>query len=54
MPNPQPGRHSPEAVYVSHVGNCLVCKRESGRCPRAERLWRGYQEWRATTRDRTG
>ncbi|MFF3615088.1 hypothetical protein [Streptomyces sp. NPDC002580] len=52
MTNPQPGRDAPEAAYVSHVGGCRTCQRESGRCPQAERLWRFYQEWRNTYRAR--
>ncbi|MGQ4379120.1 hypothetical protein ACN6K9_001964 [Streptomyces sp. SAS_267] len=46
MPNPEPGRDAPETAYVSHVGSCRTCQRESGRCRQAARLWRLYQEWR--------
>ncbi|MER5468118.1 hypothetical protein ABZX90_17755 [Streptomyces sp. NPDC002935] len=46
MTKPQPEWDAREAAYVSHVGNCRTCQRESGRCARAERLWRLYQEWR--------
>ncbi|MFD8738652.1 hypothetical protein ACFV06_27585 [Streptomyces sp. NPDC059618] len=53
MSNPQPGRDAPEAAYVSHVGNCRTCQRESGRCPQATRLWRFYQEWRNGNRPRS-
>jgi hypothetical protein len=52
MTNPQPGRDAPEAAYVSHVGGCRTCRRESGRCPQAARLWRLYQEWRDAYRAR--
>ncbi|MEW2162755.1 hypothetical protein AB0912_07115 [Streptomyces sp. NPDC007084] len=54
MTNPQPGRETPEAAYIGHVGDCRTCRRESGRCPRAERLWRLYQEWRGGHGTRPG
>ncbi|MGW0971336.1 hypothetical protein [Streptomyces sp. NPDC002516] len=53
MPNPHPGRDAPETAYISHVGNCRTCQRESGRCPQAARLWRYYQEWRSGHRARS-
>ncbi|MFB7244012.1 hypothetical protein ACFCYX_16280 [Streptomyces populi] len=52
MPNQQPGRDAPETAYVSHVGDCRTCRRESGRCPQGARLWRFYQEWRNNYRAR--
>ncbi|MFE9808888.1 hypothetical protein ACFYRN_02950 [Streptomyces sp. NPDC005227] len=54
MTNPQPGRETPEAAYIGHVGSCRTCQRESGRCPNAERLWRLYQEWRSGYGTRPG
>ncbi|MEU6277939.1 hypothetical protein ABZ871_36910 [Streptomyces populi] len=52
MTHQQPGRDAPEAAYVSHVGDCRTCRRESGRCPQGARLWRFYQEWRNSPRAR--
>ncbi|MFF7333873.1 hypothetical protein ACIQU5_08835 [Streptomyces sp. NPDC090306] len=52
-PGRQPGQEhgkTPEDAYIGHVGSCRVCQRETGRCGRAERLWREYQDWRNTAR----